>query len=507
MLSQKLQDPHSLVSPQELAELNTKLSACLTGMYRKPDHGGNPFLYALSVSKQHFLAADKEITAVMKKAGKDVPAFLACPTAATDGKHYYWHPEFLGKLSVEEVSVVMEHESLHVVFDHPSRMKHAMYMARAYAVDYVVNSCIEKNHNITQRKSQLWGGNLGNPILLQSLLDHIDGKTELLGKADPDPEPRIFADVACYGRSPESIYDEIMDHWEKSPRKCMACGSLNMDPKTRKPKKPPCSDHPDCVHGGMCCPKCGAELVLGPNGDGIPVSGMPMPMDSHVDAKISKQEAQRELMKACNSVKSMRGLIPSEIQSLLGELMEPVIEWTDIVFSDCLRRARESGLRNDWARPRKRWMAASPSMYLPNRFSHKKRWLALLDTSGSMSDRDIAFVVSQLKVLCAKGCEGTIVPCDAAPHWKAATQVSSMEELKRTRVAGRGGTVFDQFFREYRKEVGDDFDAIVILTDGDCGHIPPELRPRVPVTWVLTRHKTGWEPTFGRTAPLRNEHM
>jgi len=506
MLSQKLQDPHGLVSPKKLSELNEKLSACLTGMYRKPSSGGNPFLYALSVSKKHFLAADQEITAVMKKDGKDVPAFLSCPTAATDGKQYYWHPDFLSKLATEELCVVMEHESLHVVFDHPGRMKHAMYIARAYAIDYVVNSCIEKNHKMTQRRGQLWGGNLGTPVLLRVLLDHIDGRIDAFEK-DKDGESRIFADEACYGRSPESIYDEIMDHWEKSPRKCMACGSLNMDPKTRKPKKPPCSGHPNCVHGGMCCPKCGAVFASGPGGDGIPVSGMPMPMDNHIDAKISKQEAQRELMNACNATKAMRGTVPSEIEALLGELMEPVIAWTDIIFSDCLRRSRDAGLRNDWARPRKRWLAASPSIYLPNRFSHKKKWLGLLDTSGSMSDKDMAFVVSQVKVLCAKGCEGVIVPCDARPHWKQATKVSSIEELKRTKVAGRGGTVFDEFFRDYRKEVGDDFDAIVILTDGDCGHIPQNLRPHVPVTWVLTHDKTGWEPSFGRTAPLRHERM
>ena len=505
MITQKLKDPDGVVDPKTLAELNAKISACLTGMYRKPNAGGNPFLYALSVSKPHFLAADAKLSEVLKKAGKDVPAFLQCPTAATDGKSFYWHPDFLKKLTADEVPTVMEHEALHVAFDHPNRMKHASYTGRAYAIDYVVNSCIEKNHKLTQRKGQLWGGTLGTPVLLQVLLDHIDGTID----AFPDESPRIFADIACYGRSPESIYDEIMEHWDKSPRKCNACGSLNMDPKTRKPKKPPCSNRPACKHDGMCCPKCGAVFQYGPGGDGIPVpvSGMPMPMDSHIDAKISRQEAQREIMEACSSTKSMRGLVPAEIESMLGLLLEPVIHWTDIVFSDCLRRARDAGLRNDWSRPRKRWMAASPSMYLPNRFSHVKKWLALLDTSGSMSDKDMAFVTSQLKVLCAKGCHGTIVPCDAKPHWDHATDVQSLDDLKRPKVAGRGGTVFEEFFRDYRKEVGDDFDAIIILTDGDCGTLERKLQPRIPTTWVLTHVKEGWAPTFGRTAPLRTERL
>ncbi len=114
---------------------------------------------------------------------------------------------------------------------------------------------------------------------------------------------------------------------------------------TRKPKRPPCARHPVCKHDGMCCPKCGAVFVFGSGGDGIPipVSGMPSPMDSHIESKISRQEAQRQIMEACASTKAMRGLVPAEIESMLGELMNPVIAWTDIIFSDCLRRASEAG--------------------------------------------------------------------------------------------------------------------------------------------------------------------
>ncbi len=230
-------------------------------------------------------------------------------------------------------------------------------------------------------------------------------------------------------------------------------------------------------------------------------------MDGHIEAKVTRQEVQNELMRAAEHTRAMRGMVPSEITDMLGLLVEPVIQWTDIIFSDCMRRSRDAGLRNDWSRPRKRLLAASPSMYLPNRFSHTKRWLALLDTSGSMSDKDMAFVTSQLRVLCAKGCDGVVVPVDATPHWDHATTVKNLSDLRATKVAGRGGTVFEEFFRGYRRHVGDDFDAIIILTDGDCGTIPRNLRPHIPVTWVLTHNKIGWAPTFGRTAPLRTESL
>ncbi len=502
MLAQKLQDPDGLVEPAKLRELEKKISACVTGLYRKPVNGGNPFLYALTVAKPHFLVADKDMAEEMAAKGKKVNNVIPCATAATDGQCFMWHPDFLEKLTVEEVPTVMEHEGLHVIFDHPNRMKNAHRDCRAYAIDYVVNSCIEHNHQALSRKGQLWGGNLGTPVPLKQLLDHIDGLIEAF---PDDGKARIFADPACYGRSPESIYDEIMDHWDKSPRKCKKCGSLRMDPKTKKPKKAPCSNRPNCKHKGSCCPECGAEIRSGEgDGDGIPMSGMPSALDGHVKQKVSRQQVQNEVMRAAEHTKSMRGTVPSQIHDMLSELMEPVISWTDIVFSDCMRRAMEAGLLNDWSRPRKRWIDEA---HLPSRYDHNQRWLAMLDTSGSMSKRDMAFVTSQLKVLVAKGTEGVIVPCDGSPHWEAATQVKNLGDLQTTKVVGRGGTVFEDFFRDYRKKVGEDFDAIIILTDGDCGTIPMGLRPPIPVTWVLTKSISGWNPTFGRTAPLRNERM
>ena len=505
MLMQKLLDPDGLVDPAKRAEYEKKISACVTGLFRKPGHGGNPFLYALTVAKQHVLIADDDLAAKRSKEGKKTSATIPCATAATDGKVFFWHPDFISKLTTEEIPTVMEHEGLHIIFDHPNRMKHAHPECRAYAVDYVVNSCIEYNHKTLGRKGSLWGGNLGTPVPLKQLLDHIDGVIDAFPE---DGASRIFADPLCYNRSPESIYDEIMEHWDKSPRKCKKCGSLRIDPKTKKPKKPPCSNRPNCKHKGSCCPVCGAEIraSVGGPGDGMPMSGMPSPLDGHVKASVTRQQVQNEVMRAAEHTRSMRGTVPSQVQSMINELMEPVISWTDIVFSDCLRRSNEEGLKNDWSRPRRRLL---DEVYLPSRVDHIQRWLAMLDTSGSMSDKDMAFVISQLKVLVAKGCDGLVVPCDATPHWEKATAVKNLEDLQKTKVAGRGGTVFDDFFRHYRGKVGEDFDAIIILTDGDCGVIPASLKPPIPITWVLTNPAklAGFKPSFGRVAPLRNERM
>lgn len=498
-LGTRLTDPHGIVTPQRLDALNLKLSSCMTRMFRMPESGGNPFLFALSAPKPHELAPPEFFG--IEKGMQNPDGSPMHGTAATDGKKYYWDADFVELLTLDELPTVMSHESYHVVLYHPERLKSAVHRVANWAFDYTVNACIEHDHDLVKRQGQLWGGNLGKPIHLQELLDHIDGKIE----ADFKTEPRIFADKSLFGRSPESIYAEIMKHWEHSPRKCPTCSALSMDPKTKKPKPPgPCSNRPGCKHGGLCCPTCGCPIKPS-SGEGYG-DGMPFPMDAHVDAAVSKQEVQADTMRAAQQTKTMRGTVPAAIEDALGELMKPTLRFTDIVRSSCMKKVQDAGLKNDWKRFRKRYISASPRQFLPKRHTHRPRWLAMIDTSGSMSQDDLVYGVSQLQVL-GNGTEGFIVPCDAGVHWDGLTPIKSVQDIKRTKIVGRGGTVFDDFFKEFPERLGLEFDCVVVITDGDCGQVPMALRPPVDVVWVITRGHSDYKPSFGRVAPLRTDRM
>jgi predicted metal-dependent peptidase len=192
---------------------------------------------------------------------------------------------------------------------------------------------------------------------------------------------------------------------------------------------------------------------------------------------------------------------------MLGELKKPTLKFTDIVRCALLKKVQDAGLNNDWKCIRRRFLGTNPKMYLPRRYMHKPRWLAMLDTSGSMNEDDMSYGISQLQVL-GNNTEGYVIPCDAVPHWAGVHRVEKATDLKRTKVVGRGGTVFDEFFRDFPKHLGTDFDVIVVLTDGDCGTVPYELRPRnMDVVWVLTRNNTNFKPSFGRVAPLRVDRL
>lgn len=503
-LGSRLTDPDKLVDHDKFDRLEKKLSACMTKMFRKPENGGNPFLFALSASKPH-----KLVSAEFFGVKKDMKMPDGSPmhgTAATNGKEYYWDPDFLDRLDTDDVPKVMYHEALHVIFFHCFRLIAANRRIANWAFDYVVNASIEVNHQHHNIPGQCWGGSLGEPISFNALLDYIDAVTDE-GFGD---KPRIFADVTLHGRSPESIYAEIMNHMDKSPRKCKKCGALSIDPKTKKPKDPgPCDPilrgQFSCKHNGMCCPECGCPIDTSGAGYG---DGLPAGIDSHIGSELSKTEVMTETQRAAERMKSMRGTVPSDIAEALGELMNPTLSATDIIRSVCMKKVQDSGMLNDWKRFRRRFINPTKGrmrQYLPKRYTHRARWLAMLDTSGSMSQDDLIYGVSQLQSL--TGTDGMIVSCDASVHWESLTPVKNKQDLTRTKVVGRGGTVFDDFFKEFPNKVGSDFDCIVILTDGDCGTIPMELQPRCDVVWIITRGGRDFKPSFGRVAPLRKERM
>lgn len=63
-----------------------------------------------------------------------------CPTAATDGRSFYYNSEFINRLSLKETEFLFGHEVLHVVYDHMGRRGDREPRLWNIADDYCVNA-------------------------------------------------------------------------------------------------------------------------------------------------------------------------------------------------------------------------------------------------------------------------------------------------------------------------------------------------------------------------------
>lgn len=61
------------------------------------------------------------------------------PTAATDGRHLYYNPEFISKLTPQQLIFVLAHEVQHCVYDHMSRRNGRLKRLWNVAADFVIN--------------------------------------------------------------------------------------------------------------------------------------------------------------------------------------------------------------------------------------------------------------------------------------------------------------------------------------------------------------------------------
>lgn len=85
--------------------------------------GGDPLIFGLMYPVEHICT-------------------MNIPTAATDGKRYYWNPKFVLKQSRIGLRIICGHEAWHAIYMHPSRRGSRIPKLWNIAVDYIVNGTV-----------------------------------------------------------------------------------------------------------------------------------------------------------------------------------------------------------------------------------------------------------------------------------------------------------------------------------------------------------------------------
>lgn len=491
-----LLDPDK-VGGDRYERLNEKIRVIRALLSRTPQKGGMPFIFAFSLNKPHQL--DASIKCQVYK-DPDTGREYSIPTAATDGKKYYWHPDALDSIDPLALTYIMCHETYHMIFQHtdPARAFGKHKQIWNWAVDYIVHTMIEQDVRNSQRvdldqnfnkdspaqypvgKHPIWNADFGSPIYFDNLIAnlkklHKKSAQQIKAQNKPTKEEleelekaslknaSIYADYGLFGKSAEDVYGSIL-----------------------------AALPPELLEDG-------GDLIqyLNPNQFGTTA-------DVHKDIEISRQELLDEVMEAAIVAERANGVgsVPASITDKLKELQEPKLSWQDLVRVAINKVRHDKGSKNDWSRYRRRGI--SYGMYLPKKKDDYVKWVAMLDTSGSMSNDDISYCVSQLKALDGRS-EGIVVPVDAKPYWDKSVRIQSVKtDLIKVNPVGRGGTAFAEFFQDYEKKIGSDYDVMVVLTDGGIFDMEQLKPPKCDVVWVLCNDFEKFTPHFGRVAPMRN---
>jgi len=229
------------------------------------------------------------------------------------------------------------------------------------------------------------------------------------------------------------------------------------------------------------------ELDNNPNGDFADfMNGMEIDIHELWEAMEGMSEAERKLIgkqvdhqlkEIANQLEKRakdRGLVPSEMKDYIDslfEVQEPVLDWKAYLrrFSNTSNKIFTKKTRR---KPNKRFYG-NPAL----KIKLKKSTLVAIDTSGSVSNSELAEFFNEIYHIYKTGTKVTVVECDADIQ-RVYEYKGSLEDLS---VQGRGGTSFEpvmQYLVEHRNE----FDNLIYLTDGECSS--PATKPLKPILWV-----------------------
>jgi predicted metal-dependent peptidase len=344
-----------------------------------------------------------------------------CKTTATDARALYYSPRWIESLKPAQLQFAIAHEALHCALGHFARRGHRVQRRWDLACDFAIN-----------------------PLLLDEGLQ-------------PPPEAQVLA--LYRGMSAEEIYPCINDEQQEQD---------TLDEHAW--------DGDDGGQGGRGDGEAqdggGGASETSSKGEGV---ARPQPLGAN-EREHLRHQWQRHLAAAAQRAREA-GKLAGVLARLLEEGLAPRVSWRAALAQYLAQTARDD---YTWLRPSRR----EGDAMLPSLRSHAGDIVIAIDTSGSVSERDMAEFIAEINAL--KGTlavRTTLLACDSALATDGPWIAEPWEPmLLPKQLAGGGGTdftpVFDWIDREGRRP-----DALVYFTDADGTF--PARPPDYPVLWLV----------------------
>ncbi|MBG11237.1 MAG: hypothetical protein CMD92_08780 [Gammaproteobacteria bacterium] len=267
---------------------------------------------------------------------KDVTDEGWCPTAATDGRHFFYNRDFVNSLNVQQTVFLVGHEIGHCIYEHFLR--------------------------VSDRDKQYW--NMAGDYKINGMLVR-EKIGEIIDQIKICYDPKYMGDEWYT----ENVYDDL----KANQAPVQATLDVHLDMEGEGPEGKPCE---------------------GGDGDGDESNGKgkgKKPTISKDDAKAISDELKNAVIQAAQSVGA--GNVPADIARIIGQLTEPKMDWKALI-----RVSLESNMKNDFTFMTPNRKSQFNNVVLPA--MNKEHMIDVgigIDVSGSIYDKDTQAFLSEVQ--------------------------------------------------------------------------------------------------------------
>jgi predicted metal-dependent peptidase len=349
-----------------------------------------------------------------------------CPTAATDGRNFYYNTRFIDMLKPKEVEFLFGHEVLHCVYDHMGRRGDRDPQLWNVADDYCVNADLKK-HRVGEFITTV-------PCLYESKYE---------------------------GMSAEEVYDILYENAEK-----IDIGDL-IDKLL--------DDHLDSEGNGES----------GDKEDDQKGKGGGRPKLTEEERQQIRDEI-KEAVLAAAAASDGAGNLPAGVRRLIQDMTAPKMNWRELLRMqlESTIKTDYTWMRNS----RKGWhMDAIMPGQKPDELIDIA---VFIDASGSIDGRMLKDFLSETAGIMDQFASYRVhlATFDTKVYNPQQFDSENLDSIADYAVEGGGGTDFDSVF-EYLKEQQIEPKRLVVFTDGyPCGSWGDEVY--ADTVWVIHGNTT-----------------
>ena len=338
---------------------------------------------------------------------KDVTDDGWCPTAATDGRHFFYNRNFVNSLNIQQCVFLVGHEIGHCIYEHFLRVGDRDKKYWNMAGDYKINGMLVREK-------------------IGEIIDQV--------KICYDPK---YNDDTWYT---ENVYDDLKAN--QAPVQMTLDVHLDVEGEGE--------DGKPCAGGGD------------DKEDGEGKGKGKKPTISKDDAKAISDELKNAVIQAAQSVGA--GNVPAEIARIVGQLTEPKMDWKALI-----RVSLESNMKNDFTFMTPNRKSQFNNVVLPA--MNKEQMIDIcisLDASGSIGQNDATDFLSEVKGIMDQFGQYRIRiwSFDTAVYGYDEFTHDDGRDITEYQLVGGGGTDFVCNW-DYMKEHDIEPDQFIMFTDGE----------------------------------------